>query len=395
MAKNNSNNESKNNVVIDDLFATDDAVVVGGEEDTTKQIRDIFPFDVAKKFAFIGVGACGGRIVDSFYKYGYRRCLVINTTAADMQELHTDLEKIDMQIGGAGKTPLVAKERVLIPDNRESIRQAIDEVIGRDFDYGLVCAGLGGGTGSGAGPEIFRLLREHADASGLEPKRIGCILSIPQAAEGPRVCENALYAYEEFLSLTPTPCILIDNSKVASLKKTSYLTFYSTANKEATMLLHACNRFAAMSSQQTFDPSDFSKVLDSGLITFGRSTIPNWSEGKKVVAKAILETFRSASLAEVNLKTATQAACIVAAGQRVLEQFSMNELMEGIDVLSNVSDTKIMLHPAVYLADTNPDSLQVYTIIGGLTPGEQTLKVLAKAARMDVPSKLAQFFDVS
>jgi cell division GTPase FtsZ len=274
------------------------------------------------------------------------------------------------------------------------IRQTIDECLGRDFDYGLVCAGLGGGTGSGAGPEIFRILQQHADAVGLDPKRVGCILSIPQAAEGPRVCENALNAYNDFLALTPTPCVLIDNTKVMQNYKTSFLTFFDKANSAVTSLLHVCNRFAAMSSMQTFDPSDFAKVLDSGLITFGQSAIANWGEGKKVIASAILETFKTASLAEVDFKTATQAACIVAAGKNVLESFEMGDLLEGIDVLSKVSNNRVMLHPAVYQLENSPDNFHVYTMIGGLTPGKSTLQALAKSARIEVPKALARFFDL-
>jgi cell division GTPase FtsZ len=382
--------------VIDDLFEMDGAVVLGEDQadDKQGQIEDIFPYPVAKKFGFIGVGACGGRVVDEFYRKGYRRCLVINTTEQDMKDLHEDLTRINMNTGGAGKTPSFARERVLIPENREMIRCTIDECLGRDFDYALVCAGLGGGTGSGAGPEIFRILQQHADSVGLDPKRVGCILSIPQAVEGPRVCENALNAYNDFLTLSPTPCVLIDNAKVMSLRKTSVLTFYSVANREVTTALHACNRFAAMSSIQTFDPSDFAKVLDSGLITFGRSTISNWGAGKKVVANAILDTFKTASLAEVNLKTATQAACIIAAGKNVLEHFEMGDLLEGIDVLSKVSDSRVMLHPAVYLIENSPDAFNVYTMIGGLTPGKNTLQALAKAARTEVPGSLASFFDL-
>jgi len=142
------------------------------------------------------------------------------------------------------------------------------------------------------------------------------------------------------------------------------------------------------------------------MITFGRAKVSNWTAGSDIVAKTIMETFQSATLAEVDVSQATQGVCIIVAGKNVLETFSTDELMGGLDLLRNSSQHKdMLLHPAVYENTENPDSLTVYVALGGLKPSKAVLDQLAQAGNVDmraeekqlpsgtvINSRLAEFF---
>ncbi len=108
-----------------------------------------------------------------------------------------------------------------------------------------------------------------------------------------------------------------------------------------------------------------------------------------------METFTSATLADVDYSSASQGACILVAGQKVLDSFSTEELMGGLDLLRQNSKCEdMMLHPAVYKNEKNPDSLKVYDELGGLKPGEAALRQIAKSGGIDITSKMAEFFRI-
>ncbi|MHC4546200.1 MAG: hypothetical protein ACYSYL_17085, partial [Planctomycetota bacterium] len=68
------------------------------------------------RYAWIGAGQCGGRIVQSFYDLGYRKVLAVNTTHHDLDLLDIPRgQKFLMDIGakGAGKDMGRGKDAVL------------------------------------------------------------------------------------------------------------------------------------------------------------------------------------------------------------------------------------------------------------------------------------------
>jgi len=382
-----------------DIFDDDVPEMEPVEEETRDDNSDQLAQPVAKKFAFVGCGAAGGRIVDEFYKKGYRRCMAANTCSQDRKGLSDELEFIDLNIGGAGKDPSRARACCLQPANRVQFINFFEEVIGTEADYVFVCAGLGGGTGSGMGPVMIKYLREYIAGKGLKTK-IGAILSFPMPQEGSRVAGNALRAYAEFMSLNPSPLILIDNSRVEKIHKSSFAKLYGDANKDACNILHSLNCLAVMPSFQTYDAADFAQLLDSGQITFGVSGVSNWSEGSDAVSKAVMNVYQSATLADVDVSEATQGVLIVVAGENVLNTFSTAELLGGLELLRNSSKTgDMMLHAGVYVNEKNADSMRIYVALGGLKPKKDILSNLARVGQVDmrreeptIKSSLAKFF---
>lgn len=107
----------------------------------------------------IGVGGGGGNAVEHMVtnKIEGVEFIAINT---DAQVLRSSRADITLQIGssvtkglGAGADPNIGRDAA--QEDRETIRQALE---GADMVF--ITAGMGGGTGTGAAPEVAKIARE-------------------------------------------------------------------------------------------------------------------------------------------------------------------------------------------------------------------------------------------
>jgi len=116
------------------------------------------PNQPALKTCIVGIGGAGGNVLD--------RITLDRTVDATLVAMHTDIRVLGhamapakIQLGaemmrgvGAGGDPDLGREAALF--SREQIRQAVE---GHDIVF--ICAGLGGGTGSGAAPVIAEIAK--------------------------------------------------------------------------------------------------------------------------------------------------------------------------------------------------------------------------------------------
>ena len=91
-----------------DVFEVPDIPLPPEQVEDNKTYKD--EFDAAFRFAFIGTGQAGSRLAEAFYKLGYRKVCVINTTSQDLTMIDIPEEnKLAICEGGAGKDPSAAK----------------------------------------------------------------------------------------------------------------------------------------------------------------------------------------------------------------------------------------------------------------------------------------------
>jgi len=111
------------------------------------------------KIKVIGVGGGGCNAVNTMIRAGLQgvEYIVANT---DIQALNVSLAPIKIQLGvdvtkglGAGANPEIGRKAAL--DEYEKLSEVIE---GADMVF--VTAGMGGGTGTGAGPVIAKLAKE-------------------------------------------------------------------------------------------------------------------------------------------------------------------------------------------------------------------------------------------
>lgn len=157
----------------------------------------------------IGVGGGGSNAVNHMYRKGIKDVdfLVCNT---DSQALENSPVPTKVHLGssltegrGAGNKPEVGKQAAL--ENIEDVKKAIGEKTKMVF----VTAGMGGGTGTGAGPEIARACRE------MDLLTIG-IVTIPFRNEGKRRIQQAIEGIKE-LEAHVDSLLVINNEKIREM----------------------------------------------------------------------------------------------------------------------------------------------------------------------------------
>jgi len=147
------------------------------QADKIVEVEDNFDYGVAFRMAFLGTGEAGGRMAESFWNLGYRRLGVLNTTHADFENIAPEITRLDLEVSGARKD---ADYAARVMDGREEeVFELMTRTWGNEVDYALICAGLGGGTGSGTLPVLVKLARQYLEEKGLPP-RVGAVVSLPQ-----------------------------------------------------------------------------------------------------------------------------------------------------------------------------------------------------------------------
>ncbi|MBP2133014.1 cell division GTPase FtsZ [Methanomicrobium sp. W14] len=150
---------------------------------------------------FIGFGQAGGKIVDMFMEQDKRapvrsfRGIAVNTARTDLMGLRNIELRDRILIGqtvvkghGVGTDNVTGAK--ITADEIDSIINTIDTRGTHDIDAFVVCAGLGGGTGSGGSPVLCR----HLKRIYREPVYALGILPAPE--------EGRLYSYNAARSLS-------------------------------------------------------------------------------------------------------------------------------------------------------------------------------------------------
>ncbi|KAF1078166.1 tubulin/FtsZ family protein [Methanogenium sp. MK-MG] len=150
---------------------------------------------------FIGFGQAGGKIVDMFIEQDKKapirsfRGIVVNTARTDLMGLDNIELKDRILIGqtvvkghGVGTDNVTGAK--ITADEIDSIINIIDNRGTHDIDAFVICAGLGGGTGSGGSPVLAR----HLKRIYREPVYALGILPAPE--------EGRLYSYNAARSLS-------------------------------------------------------------------------------------------------------------------------------------------------------------------------------------------------
>ena len=136
------------------------------------------------KIYIVGVGGAGGNAVNRMIDEGMNNVdfVALNTDAQDLEQNNS---QIKLQIGkeltaglGAGADPIIGKKA--IEENKEVISSTLQEA-----DMVFIAAGMGGGTGTGAAPEIAKIARQNGALT------IG-IVTKPFRFEGPKRMKRAL-----------------------------------------------------------------------------------------------------------------------------------------------------------------------------------------------------------
>ncbi len=250
----------------------------------------------------VGVGGAGNNMVDWLFHKGVKGAEVI---AINTDKVHLDAREADKKvlIGkettkglGAGGFPKVAEEAA-----KESTQEIREVLKGADMVF--VCAGLGGGTGTGSAPVVAKLAKEQGAIV------IGTV-TMPFKIEKARI-EKA----EEGLAKLREVCdtvIVIDNNRLVQIAGGLPINqAFGVANELVATMIKGIVEVIAVPSLVNLDFADVKAIMTNGgvsVIGVGESD----SEGR--VEEAVKRAL-SNPLLDVSYQGATGALIHVTGGK--------------------------------------------------------------------------------
>ncbi|WP_128224486.1 tubulin/FtsZ family protein [Halobacteriaceae archaeon SHR40] len=226
------------------------------------------------KLATIGVGNAGTKILDRMLEFEQetnrnlcRHALAINTARTDLAKPDFIPEDRRVLIGdthqeakGHGVGGDVDVGADVAKTDIEEIRRAFDDVEIHDVDALFVSAGLGGGTGSGAGPVVISELQKMYD----EP--VYGLGVLPGEYEGGRPALNAARSLQSFVNGVDN-FMAFDNDAWRARDQTieeGYDEMNEELAKRIVTLLAAGEQDETDVAENAMDSSDIMRTLDTG-----------------------------------------------------------------------------------------------------------------------------------
>ncbi len=234
------------------------------------------------KIAIIGVGGAGSNVLD--------RITLDRTMDGALVCMHTDVRvlghamaPVKLQLGtelmrgvGAGGDPDLGREAALF--SREEVRQALQ---GHQIIF--ICAGLGGGTGSGAAPVIAEIAKSTGAL-------VLVVATMPFSFEGRRRVTQAEEALE-LLQKRADALILFENNRMGELilPKDGIQKAFSAADQLISQSLRAVSTMISTPGLVKLGLDDLTAALaaSNGRCLFGFGEARGQNRGVEALKKAL------------------------------------------------------------------------------------------------------------
>ena len=247
--------------------------------------KKLLEFDVDKdQFAqikVVGVGGAGSNAVNRMISSGLKgvEFIAINT---DKQALYLSKANTKIQIGdkltkglGAGSNPEIGEKAA--EESREEIAQAL-----KGSDMVFVTAGMGGGTGTGAGPTVAAIARE------LGILTVG-VVTKPFSFEGKKRMQHAEKGLETLKNCVDT-LVIIPNDRLLQVieKKTTIMDAFRIADDVLKQGVQGISDLIAVPGLINLDFADVKTVmLSTGLAHMGVGKASGEGRAEEAAKQAI------------------------------------------------------------------------------------------------------------
>lgn len=227
----------------------------------------------------MGLGQGGGNIAAEFHRRGYP-AIALNTATSDLSSLSGGTSTLPPELcyyigiegyDGAGGDADYGRE--CIRRHAVSIRQRV-ELLAQPVDLVVICAGLGGGTGSA----VAELLSELSELE----LPVVVLATLPTDHESAIAKVNAVRAVNELVAQSVLGFIFIDNAHLAKDHGgVSFDRYFSEINRLIVEPLDALNQLNARTDLvpvRSLDGEDFRRLmLSSGVLSFATAKLPRLS----------------------------------------------------------------------------------------------------------------------
>lgn len=302
------------------------------------------------KIKVVGVGGSGGAAVDRMVKSGIRgvEFMAMNT---DVQALHHNSAATKLHIGktvtrglGAGMDPEMGKR------SAEEAQNEIREIL-KGSDMVFVTCGLGGGTGSGAGPIIAQIAKE------LGALTVG-VVTKPFTFEGPQRSNIADGAHQELARHVDT-IITIPNDRVLQIidKKTSLLDAFSIVDDVLHQGVRGISELITVPGLINVDFADVKTIMsNTGSALMGIGTGSGDNRAADAANAAI-----SSPLLEVSIDGASGILFTITGGSSL----GMQEVSEAAKIITSSADNDVRVIFGAVIDESMGEDVRVTVIATG------------------------------
>lgn len=297
----------------------------------------------------VGAGGAGSNMVNWLYKKGIKGAEII---AVNTDKQHLDLMSADRKL-------LVGKELTRglgcggFPERgREAAKESIHDIKGflKDADMVFICAGLGGGTGTGAAPVIAQVARETGSIV------IGTV-TMPFDIERARV-DKAEFGLQQLREMSDT-VIVIDNNRLVQIAGNLPIQqAFAVANELVSTMIKGIVETIAVPSLVNLDYADVKAIMAKGdvsVIGIGESDSENRVE--EAVKRALTNP-----LLDVSYEGATGALIHISGG----DDLTLDEVSKVGDLVTGALDADANVIWGARIGDNMNGKLRIMTIITGV-----------------------------
>lgn len=297
----------------------------------------------------IGVGGAGNNMVSWLYKKGIK--------GAEIIACNTDIQHLN--ISEADRKFILGKDLTKglgcggFPEKgAEAAKEAMQEIkdVLKDSDMVLVCAGMGGGTGTGAAPVIAKTAKE-----------VGAIVlgtvTMPFKIERARV-DKAEFGLQQLRQVTDT-VIVIDNNRLVSIAgNLPVQQAFAVANELVSTMIKGIVETIAVPSLVNLDYADVKAIMtNGGVAAIGVGASDTNNKVEEAVNGAL-----SNPLLDISYKGATGALLHVIGGP----DMTLDEINRVGELVTESLDDDANVIWGARVQDDMKGKLTVMTIITGV-----------------------------
>jgi cell division protein FtsZ len=250
----------------------------------------------------IGVGGAGNNMVDWLYKKGIQGAEIIacNTDQQHLDNIDADKKFLigrDLTKGlGCGGYPKKGEEAA-----KETINEIKNSL--KDSDMVFVCAGMGGGTGTGAAHVVAKVAKEQ------EAIVIGTV-TMPFSIERARI-DKAEYGLQHLRQVCDTVIVLDNNRLVKIAGNLPVRQAFAVANELIATMIKGIVETISVPSLVNLDYADVKSIMTNGDV----AAIGVGSSDTKNRVEEAVQGALSNPLLEINYDGATGAIIQISGGE--------------------------------------------------------------------------------
>ena len=301
------------------------------------------------KIRVIGVGGAGNNMVSWLYKKGIRGAEII---AANTDKQHLDISSSDRKIligrdltRGLGCGGFPQKGAEAAQESMLNIKEAL-----RGTDMTFVCAGMGGGTGTGAAPVIASVAKELGSIV------IGTV-TMPFNIERARI-DKAEFGLQQLREVCDTVVVIDNNRLVAIAGNLPVQQAFAVANELVATMIKGIVETIAVPSLVNLDYADVKAIMtNGGVAAIGVGSSDTNNRVQEAVKGALCNP-----LLDISYKGATGALIHVWGGP----DLTLDEINRAGEMVTESMDEDANVIWGARVTDDMKGKLMIMTIITGV-----------------------------